>query len=599
MRSDTDPAGVRVFEDAVRREFAFLKATNRYDELLVKSLPLADGAGHLVPLAELHTQDERLVETLARWRDENSFAYPTRFPVTVEGTARWLRRNVLDAEDRLLFLVLDPTGRPVGHLGYANCLDGSGSAEIDNVVRGEKDAAPGTMTRAMEAVLDWADDVLGPTGIFLRVLDDNPHAIRFYERLGFREETRIPLRRHVDGDSVSFKPLEDGDDTAPDRAFLRMVHRRPSRGIGSEMILTAGPSISAREMAYAYDAARNGWNRQWGAYLKRFEEGFASYLGVGHALATSSGTGALHIAMAALGIGPGDEVIVPDITWVATANAVAYVGATPVFADIEPGSWCLDPASVEARLSDRTKAIIPVHLYGHPARMDRLMEIARAHDLRVVEDAAPALGAQVNGKRAGTFGDFSAFSFQGAKVVVTGEGGMLVTDDDELHERATAIWDQGRVPGTFWINEVGLKYKMANIQAALGLGQLERTDQLVEAKRRLFSWYEAGLADVPHVTLNQEQPWARSIYWMTSILLDEGAPLARDELGAELGKANIDTRPVFPPISRYPMWSSERPENPVARRIGDNAINLPSGVRLRRDEVDYVCNAIAKALGAH
>ena len=223
---------------------------------------------------------------------------------------------------------------------------------------------------------------------------------------------------------------------APDRA----IDEAPA------LISTAGPSISAREASYALDAAKHGWNGQWSGYLTRLESTFCEYLGVEHALATSSGTGALHLAMAALGIGPGDEVIVPDLTWVASANAVVYAGGTPVFVDVQPDSWCMDPDAFEAAITPRTKAVVPVHLYGHPADMDRIVAIARKHNLFIVEDAAPAIGAECRGRKAGTFGDFAAFSFQGAKLVVSGEGGMLVTSDDDLFERAQLALGPGPRP---------------------------------------------------------------------------------------------------------------------------------------------------------
>jgi perosamine synthetase len=374
----------------------------------------------------------------------------------------------------------------------------------------------------------------------------------------------------------------------------------PERPVdGSQMILTAGPLISSREASYALDAARNGWNHRWSGYLKRFESGFAEYLGVKHAIATSSCTGALHLALLSLGVGPGDEVIVPDITWVATANAVVYTGATPVFADVDPESWTLDPSSFESKIGPRTKAVIPVHLYGHPADMDAVIGIARRHGLHVVEDAAPAIGAECRGAKAGTFGDLAAFSFQGAKLLVTGEGGMLVTNDTALYEKAILLWDQGRDPRrTFWINQNGWKYKMSNVQAAVGLGQLERVDPLIEAKRQVFSWYAEGLAGLPHVRLNHERPWARSIYWMTSLFLLEDAPIGRDDLIAALKAKNVDTRPVFPAISQYPIWPRVQEPQPNALRIGDRAINLPSGVCLRREQVEYTCRCIREALGA-
>jgi len=366
--------------------------------------------------------------------------------------------------------------------------------------------------------------------------------------------------------------------------------------LSMETILTAGPSISERECYYAMDAVRYGWNQKWSEYLNRFEKSFADYVDRNHALATSCCTGALHIALAALKIGAGDEVIVPDITWVATANAVLYVGATPIFVDVEKDSWCLDPNSFESCITTKTKAVIPVHLYGHPCNMDPIMEIAQRHGLYVVEDAAPSIGAEYKGKRTGSFGHFAAFSFQGAKLAVTGEGGMLVTSDRDLYEKARQIWDQGRKPGTFWIEKNGLKYKMSNIQAAIGLGQIERNNSMVEAKRRIFSWYEENLKDVLCVSLNKEMPWARSIYWMTSLRLHEDAPLTRDALIASLKEQNIDSRPVFPAISQYLIWPVKQKPQPVAKLIGDHAINLPSGVCLSRREVEYICACIRKAL---
>jgi perosamine synthetase len=277
---------------------------------------------------------------------------------------------------------------------------------------------------------------------------------------------------------------------------------------------------------------------------------------------------------------------------------VLYVGATPVFADVDPRSWCLDPASFRSLITPRTRAVMPVHLYGHPCAMDEIMAIARAHGLFVVEDAAPSVGAEYQGRRVGSFGDFAAFSFQGAKLGVTGEGGMLVTSDEALYQKVHTLWDQGRVPGTFWIASRGWKYKMANMLAAFGLAQLERNDAMVEAKRRLFDWYAEGLRDVPHLSLNHETPGARSIRWMTSILLTEEAPVDRDGLMAQLKKHHIDSRPVFPAISQYPIWPGKQAPGKNAARIAARAINLPSGVCLARAEVDYICATIRRVLGA-
>lgn len=587
---------ISTYQAAIRRSFSFLKRTARIDELFAKHIPLPDGQGVLVPVCELYTGDARLIGDLSAWRAANQAAYPTRFPVTDEGTARWVRSRLLDAEDRILFLVLDKHGNRTGHLGFANCLNETGMMEVDNVVRGVAGQSPGIMQAALTTMLEWARTTIGCSGFFLRVFADNSHAVAFYERQGFHIRERIPLRRSVNGQTEIFSPKEKGDDAPPDATFLRMEWE-PAVVTGAQMILTAGPSISEREAYYTWDAARTGWNSKWSGYLTSFEQSFAKYVGVKHCLATSSCTGALHIALAALEIGPDDEVIVPEITWAATANAVRYVGATPVFADIENDSWCLDPESFEGKITPRTKAVIPVHLYGHPARMDRIMTIARKHGLYVVEDAAPAIGAEWQGRRTGTFGDFACFSFQGAKLIVTGEGGALVTDNPLLYEKALKIWDQGRDPKrVFWIDAHGLKYKMANVQAALGLAQIERCDEQVEMKRRIFAWYQEGLAGCPHLTMLPEVSGARSIYWMSNCRLAGTAPLSREVLRVELKKRNIDTRPVFPAISQYPIWTVRQPPEPRAQVIGNEGINLPSGVCLTRAQVDYVCRNVRELL---
>jgi perosamine synthetase len=362
-------------------------------------------------------------------------------------------------------------------------------------------------------------------------------------------------------------------------------------------ILTAGPSISQKEIDYVHDAVSHGWNENSSGYLKRFEEAFAEYVGACHALSTSSCTGALHLALSALGVGPGDEVIVPEITWVATASAVAYTGATPVFADVDADTWCLDPQSAARAVTRRTKVIAPVHLYGHPTDMPAIRALAVAHKLKVLEDAAPALGAEVKGKKVGGLSDVAAFSFQGAKIMTTGEGGMLVTSDEALFERAKFLGDHGRDPHIpFRIAEVGYKYKMSNLQAAMGLAQLERIEELVAKKRQIYAWYHERLRDLPQIKLNVERPWARNIYWMTSIVLDDRAGIGRDDVMAGLKERHVDSRPFFPPVSSFPMFANGAGRNPVAYRVSAGGINLPSGHNLTEDDVDYVCSALKDVL---
>lgn len=581
-----------VFGQTVVREFAFLKSTARIEDLQARALIFPGGL--LSPVCELHVDDDRLIAELSRWRHEHRAAFPSQFTVTEAGTARWLRRALLEVPDRILFLVCNRHGHAIGHLGFADGLAGERSLEVDNVVRGEL-GQPGLMSAALRRLIAWGTETLGAGEIHLRVFEDNVRAVAFYRRLGFAEAESIPLHREAVGDGVSMRPATSGESV--DRTFLRMTHLAPAVDESSETILTAGPSISPREVSYVTDAVRGGWNHRHSEYLDRFAEAFAEYIGVRYALPTSSCTGALHLSLLACGIGPGDEVIVPDLTWVATANAVTYTGAIPVFADVEEDSWCLDPAALRAAITPRTRAIMPVHLYGHPARMDRIGEIAREHALRVVEDAAPSIGAEVAGARTGSFGDAAAFSFQGAKLLVTGEGGMLVTDSEEIFERARYLWGLGH-EGDFWIGATGWKYRMSNVQAALGLGQLERADEQIEAKRRIFGWYAEELSGLPGLQLNAEAPWARSIYWMSSVRVLPESGTDRDVVRASLRARGIDTRPVFPAISAYPMWPRRQSPGPIAHAIGRQSINLPSGVCLTRAQIARVGTAVREAIAS-
>jgi len=363
------------------------------------------------------------------------------------------------------------------------------------------------------------------------------------------------------------------------------------------MILTAGPSITEKEIEYVLDAVKNGWNFHHGDYIGRLEKGFSRYIEKKYAMATSSCTGALHLALLSLGIKKGDEVILPDMTWIAPASAVVYTGAKPVFVDIEEDTWVLDPESVVKAITARTRAIIPVHLYGHPVDMDRILQIAGSYNLKVIEDAAPSLGASYKGKKTGSFGHFSTFSFQGAKIMVTGEGGMLLSDDENLMKRARILGDHGRDETIqLWNNEIGYKYKMSNIQAALGLAQLERIDELIKKKRLIHSWYRKRLGGIEGLNLNAERTYAGNNYWMTSITLGEDHKVTRDELREKLYKRGIDTRPFFFPLSSMPMFSDLSYVNPVAEKVSKMGLNLPGGHNLSEKEVDYVCRTIKDIL---
>lgn len=363
-----------------------------------------------------------------------------------------------------------------------------------------------------------------------------------------------------------------------------------------ERILTAGPHVGPEEIMYVLNAVKTGWGANWDNYLKKFEKSFAEYIGVKYCIATSSCTGALHLSLAALGVGPGDEVIVPDFTWIASVSVVNYVGATPVFVDVKKSDWTIDTKKIEAAITKKTKAIIPVHTYGYPCDMEKIMEIAKKHKLYVIEDAAPAVGATVGNKKVGSFGDAGCFSFQGAKLLVTGEGGMLCTNNKDLFEKAKNLNDHGRDSNiTFWINQIGYKYKMSNLQAAFGLAQLEKIDFLINKKREIFNEYVRWLSPLPEITFCINQPNKESIFWMTSILLTDDCKLKREEIIKKLDeKYNIDSRPVFPKVSKFPMYKEV--ENSISEYVSKRAMNLPSGVGLTREDVIRVACAVREII---
>ena len=357
------------------------------------------------------------------------------------------------------------------------------------------------------------------------------------------------------------------------------------------------PSITEREVAYASDAARNGWGDRCYDYIIKFEDAFKEHLDVQYAIATSSCTGALHMGLAALAIAPGDEVIMADTNWVATAAPIVHLGAKPVFVDISPDSWCIDPALVEGAISPRTKAIIAVHLYGNLCDMNRLMAIGKKYDIPVIEDAAEAIGSVYQGKRAGSIGKFGTFSFHGTKTLTTGEGGMFVTNDPDLYETVLTLSNHGRARGQikqFWPEMIGYKYKMSNIQAAIGCAQLERIDSLIEAKRQIFTYYAEGLGHLP-IRMNPEPAGTRNGFWMPTMVVNKNMRFDRETLLAALKAENIDGRVFFWPLSMLPMFEA-KPENEVSRKLHSRAINLPSYHDMTTNEINRVCDIVGQVL---
>jgi perosamine synthetase len=343
-------------------------------------------------------------------------------------------------------------------------------------------------------------------------------------------------------------------------------------------ILYTKPSITELEVRYATDAAANGWGDQCYAYIEKFEKTFSSHIGTAHALATSSCTGALHLGMAALGIGPGDEVILADTNWIATAAPIVHLGARPVFVDVLPDSWCIDPEKAKAAITPRTKAIIAVHLYGNLCNMDRLLAIGGEHNIPIIEDAAEAIGSVYHGKRAGSMGAFGAFSFHGTKTITTGEGGMLVTSDPVLHEKVLTLSNHGRARGQtkqFWPDAIGYKYKMPNIAAALGCAQMERVELLIDRKREIFSYYGQHIGLIQGVALNTEPEGLINGAWMPTAVFSASTGITREKIQNSFSAENIDARVFFWPLSSLPMFSAQV-GNTNAYSIPTRAINLPS-----------------------
>jgi perosamine synthetase len=352
------------------------------------------------------------------------------------------------------------------------------------------------------------------------------------------------------------------------------------------------PWIGRREEENVMDAVRSGWISSLGKYVTRFEEEFTQFCGAAHGVSTSNGTTALHLALHALGIGAGDEVIIPALSFVASANAVAYTGAKPVFVDVDPNTWTLDVDEVERAINGRTRAIMPVHLYGHPANMGRLREIAEVAGLWLVEDAAEAHGAAINGRRVGAIGTIGAFSFYGNKIITTGEGGMLTTNDAELAARCRMLRDHAMPPERrYWHEEVGFNYRLTNLQAAVGVAQLERIDSFISRKREIALGYSRLLANIEGIKLPVELPGYTNVYWMYSILVDRPFPLNRDDLMVALRNEGIDSRPFFHSLDTLPPYQSEAPK-PCALALSQKGLNLPSSPRLTDEQVEQIAVTI-------
>mgnify|MGYP002713117498 CR=1 FL=1 len=382
---------------------------------------------------------------------------------------------------------------------------------------------------------------------------------------------------------VRVVPVLDDNDAVVDLAFFDQRMRLP----------VAEPSLGEKELQYVTECVISGWVSSAGEFVNRFETMFADFCDTKYAIATSNGTTALHLALVACGIGPGDEVIVPTMSFIATANAVKYTGATPIFVDSEPNYWTIDVEQIEAAITPNTKAIIPVHLYGHPADMDPILEIARTHNLLVIEDAAEAHGALYKGRRVGGLGDIGMFSFYGNKIVTTGEGGMVVTNREDFAKSMQVLRAHGMSPQKrYWHDVLGYNYRITNLQAALGVAQMEKIEKLIEAKRHMAGRYSDGLKDIPGITLPAEASWANHVYWLYSILIDEHIfGMSRDNLMDQLNHQGIDSRPIFPCMHNQPIYNTMQ-NLPIAANLSDTGLSLPGATTITDKDLDRVIEAI-------
>ena len=350
------------------------------------------------------------------------------------------------------------------------------------------------------------------------------------------------------------------------------------------------PTLSGNERQYVLECLDSSWISSKGKFINQFEDGMSGYLGARHAVSVCNGTVALHLALIALGIGDGDEVIVPTLTYIASVNAIKYTGAIPVFVDSEENTWQMSATDVIAKITPRTKAVMCVHLYGHPCEMDNLVQIAKEHQLFLIEDCAEALGTSYRGQKAGTFGDIATFSFYGNKTITTGEGGMVVMNDETLYERCIHFRGQGLAKyRQYWHDVIGYNYRMTNICAAIGLAQLEQIDTFLAKKQQIAQWYRDGLAGTEY-TFHEPVGDVYHSYWMCSVLVS--SPEDRDPLRTHLDSLGIETRPLFYPVHTMPMYSRKYARHKVAEHLGWRGMNLPSYPGLTRDDVDYIVSGI-------
>ncbi|UCC65041.1 MAG: DegT/DnrJ/EryC1/StrS family aminotransferase [Anaerolineae bacterium] len=367
------------------------------------------------------------------------------------------------------------------------------------------------------------------------------------------------------------------------------------------MIPVNEPLLDGKEGEYVAECIRTGWISSAGEFIKKFEESWAAYCGMKHGIAVSNGTTALQVAVGCLDLEPGDEVIMPTFTIISCAMAIVTQGGVPVLVDSDPRTWCMDVKQVEAKITPRTRAIMPVHIYGHPVDMDPLLELADRYDLAIVEDAAEVHGAEYKGRTCGSLGDISTFSFYANKIITTGEGGMVLTNDDDTAEQARRLRNLAFLPERrFFHKQLGYNFRLTNMQAAVGLAQIERIEALVERKRRMGAAYNEQLGDIDVLQLPVEEPWAKNVYWMYGLVLDESTGMDAVEFARQLRDRGVMTRPFFLGMHEQPVFHEmglfEDESYPVAERMARQGLYLPSGMALTMEQIDTVCQTVRDVL---
>jgi len=366
--------------------------------------------------------------------------------------------------------------------------------------------------------------------------------------------------------------------------------------MAQHFIPVSAPALVGNERKYVLDCLDSGWISSNGKYIELFESGFREFCGVEHSISCTNGTVALHVALLGLNVQPGDEILVPSLTFVATANAVTYCGAKPVFIDSEPETWNIDPKAIASQVTPRTRGIIVVHLYGHPADMDAIFAVARKHNLFVIEDAAEAHGATYKGKRVGGIGQVGTFSFYGNKIVTTGEGGMIVTNDSALAAKMRQLKGQGMdLQRRYWFPVIGYNYRMTNVAAAIGVAQMEKAEWHMERRHEIARWYREELQSVEGISFQAEKNWATHAHWMFTILVEKPA-MDRDQLMSRMLERGIETRPGFYPMHMLPPYAVQNQDYPTATRLGLRSISLPTWAGLSREDVRYIAACLRECL---